>query len=624
MYVSTWYLRITVYLRTTVTACLWLGFAIGAAVGQGNQGMRTDPETGLAVKVVAGSNKISAEKNPGKSDKAYDLELLEPYYVMEEKGDYYKITSIPARSLAEAEKGMVGYVKKDQVLLWPTREALHFLPFTLSTDRPAIQGWDDEGKIKKFMATGDKISFPATFEEDIKSTMSREKSLRPYPVVKSFETDFLGRTKKRIYEVLLPAAVPPEATVAIPKNQIAKAEKAFRSVTFCIVFDATGSMDKYARQVAAELNGAVRQLANDTFEDTRVGFVFFRDEGDAEPSLIVPPRKVDEAANFLESYAPKMMGGGDPAEPVLDGMYIGDHLFDWAAGDAQRGARKIMIAVLNTDAKPKTTGKIDPRVPEGLTPQQIAEQLVTDNITAFTVQAGPEAGANLITVLKRVADVTKGGFIPWDSSSIGGALGVAVKNALTKEVNEEKVGATAIHTDIVLKANAAVIPLKVLDGDKLGRLRQAGIKFNIENISGGVLVDKGFLPENGDLLDPQIKIEKDTLQHLINLFSVLSSTTIDAKDMKQAFQENIAAMAGEKPDPKDDIAKIVKKKLGIQFRTDLLSFNVEYLDGLNPKEKLSTQKRIKDAADKISDFHDGNLKDLDTLGAVWMPVGILP
>jgi hypothetical protein len=50
----------------------------------------------------------------------------------------------------------------------------------------------------------------------------------------------------------------------------------------------------------------------------------------------------------------------------------------------------------------------------------------------------------------------------------------------------------------------------VLDGEKLNRLRAAGIKFNID-VGGGVLIRDGFVLENNDLLQPVIEIDKKTL-----------------------------------------------------------------------------------------------------------------
>ena len=74
-----------------------------------------------------------------------------------------------------------------------------------------------------------------------------------------------------------------------------------------------------------------------------------------------------------------MKGGGDDAEPVLDAVYIANHLFPWAESDQ---GRRVVIAVLNGDAKPMTTGKIDDRVPPGLEPAKIASDLAADGIPA--------------------------------------------------------------------------------------------------------------------------------------------------------------------------------------------------------------------------------------------------
>ncbi len=596
----------------------------GGVAAEKREGLVTDPETGLIRKVVAGSNKIKAYTKPDDaSPPAFDLQLLQPYYVMEESGAYLKVTSIRAQTLDEADKGDVGYVRADQVHAWATREALHFLPFTLSKDRNPVQAWDDEEKIRKFFETGDKVSFAASFEENVKTTLAREKAMRPYPVLDSFTTKFMGRTEKRIYHVLLPATITPKTVAKIETADVEKVRKTLESVTFCVVFDATGSMASIANEVADELIDAIKSAVSGLLTDTRIGFVFFRDADDQEKSLIVPAADVETAAKRLRDYAVKMAGGGDDAEPVLDALYMAAELFDWSTDEAQKGAKRVVLAVLNADAKPLTTGAINDSVPASQTPVDVANLLLDSNITAITVQAGPVAGANLESVLRRVADDTGGVFIPW-APGLESHIGVAVKKSVQGEAKTAREEADKLLGEAEIVSDSIVIPLKVLDGEKLERLREAGVKFNIDDRKGGILVQPGYLPENTDLLSAEIRIEKDTVQRLLNLFSVLSTTGLDATDLRASVEESIAAIAGERPNPKDDIAKIIKKKLGIQFRTELLSFNIEFLEGLTPKERLSLQRRIKEAADQLADFLDARTEEFDLKGAIWMPVGYMP
>ena len=167
------------------------------------------------------------------------------------------------------------------------------------------------------------------------------------------------------------------------------------------------------------------------------------------------------------------------------------------------------------------------------------------------------------------------------------------------------------------------IPLAVLDGEKLNRLRAAGIKFNID-VGGGVLIREGFILENNDLLQPVIEIDKKTLDGLINLFSALGVAGVDVPAMKESASRALAAIAGENYDPKETIELTIKKRLGIQFRTKLLDFNLEYLAGLTPNERLQLTKRIQDASKILSQFLEANLEAFNKSPAVWMPVAQLP
>jgi hypothetical protein len=94
--------------------------------------------------------------------------------------------------------------------------------------------------------------------------------------------------------------------------------------------------------------------------------------------------------------------------------------------------------------------------------------------------------------------------------------------------------------------------------------------------------------------------------------------------MKESAARALAAIAGEGYDAKESIEVLIKKRLGIQFRTKLLDFNLEYLAGMNRSERLEMTKRIQNAGTVLSQFLEANLEALDKNPAVWMPVAKLP
>ena len=168
------------------------------------------------------------------------------------------------------------------------------------------------------------------------------------------------------------------------------------------------------------------------------------------------------------------------------------------------------------------------------------------------------------------------------------------------------------------------IPLAVLDGEKLNRMRVSGVKFNIDPGKGGVLINEGYILENQDLLDPQISIDKKTLDGLIHLFQVLGAAGVDTQAMKESAASALSAIAGEGYDPKETIEVTIRKRLGINFRTKLLDFNLEFLAGMNQNERLAMTKRIQERATILSQFMEANLEQFNKAPAVWMPVSQLP
>ena len=589
-------------------------------------------ESGFIQKIVAGSDKIEAVREPGSKEVAFTLELLAPYFVICEYDQFYKITDLPAETVAEAETGKVGYVLRDQIHNWPTREALNFSNVIFNESRPEIVAWDDEEVLKKFLETGNQKLAPPAFREDLASTLKRERSTRPYPVLDSKVRQLRKTVDKRIYHVLLPAALPPEAKIVIPtepgekKGVVEKLDKAMTSATFVLAFDATGSMEAFAREMAKNIKTAFESLPANIQNASRVGFVFFRDEDDREKIVEVKPQTVSDAMRALADAATKeyMTGGGDAAEPVLDAVYVAGHLYPWSAGGQ---GKRIIIAVLSDDAKPATTGKIDDRVPPGLEPAKIASDLLANGIVVISVQAGPNAGPNLVPVLTTISEATGGTFIEWGkggeelAARVTGAVAAQLSTTARKTFDEGKKDLAKLEFDF---RGYATIPLAVLDGEKMRRLRDSGLKFNVDPGKGGILIREGYILENNDLLEPQIQINKKTLDSLITLFSALGVAGVDVAAMKESAGRALAAIAGESYNASESIEQTIKKRLGIQFRTKLLDFNLEYLGGLTQSERLELTKRIQERGTILSQFLEANLAALDTNPSVWMPVAQLP
>lgn len=578
-------------------------------------------EFGFIKKVVAGSNRIKAFSDASATTEVFELELLQPYFVICEDGDYYKVTDLPADTVEEAESGQVGYVPRDQTYLWSTREALSFSEIAFLEERNEIRAWSDEGVLEKYLESGNHNLYPPAFVENLEATRMRERATRPYPVLDSAVRPFLT-TERRVYDVLLPAAITPETTVVIEEADVGDAQKALTSATFLVVFDATASMEKFARETAKSIARGLTSMPGDVVDGSSMGFLFYRDAGDAEKLVSVPPLALKDAVKALEKAADLMTGGGDPAEPILDAMYFASHIYEWG-----QSGKKIVIAVLNDDAKPETTGQLDDekRVPAGQGLTTITKSLYDQNIPVISVQAGPNKGPNLEPVLAGLADGTRGHYIPFGA----GLKEAEVTEQVTLRLAEEGGEAIARGKDSLEQMKFdlngfASIPLEVLDGEMLERLRSAGVDFNIDPGEGGVLVREGFVLENTDLLEPQFQINKETLINLVNLYSVLATIGVDEESMIQSISEAVAAIAGEDYDPSETIETVIEKKLGIQFRSDLLSFPIEYIPAMTRKERLATAKRIQDAAEKLSQHLEAYQAEFDSQLAVWMPIAILP
>lgn len=579
-------------------------------------------EDGFIQKIVSGSDRVFAYDNVNEEEEIFLLELLQPYFVICEDDHHLRITDLEAITVAEAETGLTGFVRKDQVFDWPTREALSFSDMAFLGNRQEIVAWDALETLQGFMASGDETNYAPSFAENIDTTLRRTRDVRPYPVLGSRNEMLLGRSERRVFEVLLPTAIRPTDSVVLAPGDVSRATRALSSATIVVAFDATGSMEDFALAVANSLKESFLQLPEDILDVLKIGFVFYRDQTDDVTLESTPAFPVAQAVELLIAASANMYGGGVDDEPVLDAVYYAAQHYEWP----EESGRKIIVAVLNDDAKPTTVGGIDPldRVPVGLDTISVARGLFEEGIPVISVQAGPRRGQYLDMVLGTLGRETQGAFVRWedglDEQAIANAFAAQLQGRAVADIEEGR----AVAAQISRIDDAAVIPLEVVDGEKLERLREAGIQFNIDLGEGGILVQPGFMMEANDLLAPQIRVDKATVLELINLLSVLSVTGVDSESMRQSVRQSLAAISGEAINPSETISETLRRQLGVQFRSGLLEFNLDYLDALTPSERTSFARRLQDAARVLDNFLNANLEDFDRNPWVWMPASALP
>lgn len=590
-------------------------------------------DSGFIFKVVGRSDMVEAKVDRDGKEAAFILESLAPYYVLCEEDRFYRIMDVPAQTIEQAVTGRTGYVAKSEVYAWPTREALRFAPLALGGDRQDVLAWDDPAGMRKFLESGDAKLAPPSYREDLQSALRRDPARRPYPVLAGKNEKLRGVVEKRVFNVLLPATSPDarvvielEAPVAAEDARttlLNRLDRAMTTTTVAIAYDSTMDMERFAQKLAQELRALPSSVPEELQNALRIGFVFFRDETDDEKYLVIEPQNIAGAASAL-MYAARpqfMWGGGDPPEPVLDAVYIAHHLFSWGSA-----GRKVVVAVLGEDAKPTTLGKIHDSVPPGLSPSEIAADLVADGIPVISVQNFPRAGPNLVPVLSTLGESTGGAFLGWtadggDPSRQVAALAERLVAAAKDTFLQGKKDLSIVQIDDHGKAR---LPLAFFDGEKLDRLRSYGLKFHVDAGKETALLRQGYLIENGELLDPVIQVDKKTLERLISLFAAVGVTGGGADAMRECAAQILAAASGEDYDPNESMEATNRKRQALQFRTRLLDFNIEDIAGMNRDERVAMAKRIQNGSTILTQFLDAHAEELSRSPTIWLPVSLLP
>src|SRR5262249_24932016 len=161
---------------------------------------------------------------------------------------FYRIASLPALTADKAAAGAVGYVGKDDVFPWATREGLNFMPLLAACGHPEIVAWGNYDKLRRFVETGDMKEGTPPNREDLQRKRKRERAALPYPVLGGWTEKLRGTVERRAFSVLLPGATQPDAKVVITpdaakgdtKDSITQTlDRTMTRTTVVIAFDAT-------------------------------------------------------------------------------------------------------------------------------------------------------------------------------------------------------------------------------------------------------------------------------------------------------------------------------------------------------------------------------------------------
>ena len=571
----------------------------------------------IAIEIDSSTNTLSPTSQPAASgDVPLVMDPLRPYFVVADAGEHYHISS------TQGESGVRGFVLKNDVVSWNTREGLHFVDDTFRRDRRAsVAAWESEDRIRNFIETSDFEIHGPTFKEELQTRIGN-RGIIPYPLLDTQQIKTESGEIRRIHEVLIPAIVSGKVeTNLTPEETLAVAG----AVTICVIFDATASMEDYAEEFANTVDHLLERLSTKIdMSRSAAGFVLFRDVKDASRFEIAHPMPLDDATGWLRQRIERMIGGNDPEEPVLDAITLAQNSFLWNGGTATRGATRIAILIANEGAKPKTIS-LSKQVPPGLDAESVAQLMKQNGIRTFALQAGREDAGNLYDVLSTVADITGGEYFSpgLGDDAIGTAFATNLEKIITAPIQTNAETAAALESNISLNAGGGtVIPLNVLDERVAKRLQDAADDFHIS--SGGLAITRAWVLEEPDLYREKILVEKELLEWLVRFFGQLTDSTLNIEDLQDTTANILEAFIGEEFAEDVELQELLEKRLGIHFTTNILSFELELLSRMGPKELTLLQDNIRNASSALADFLEMNTVRFSEETRIWMPVSYLP
>lgn len=584
------------------------------AQAQGTNAVLTDPY-GVQLKVVARSDATPILDAPNGSDIGSALQPLRPYFVLVERDGHYEVSS----NQGVGANG-IGYVAKSNVQQWNTREGLHFISRAFQQERRSpLTAWSTEEQIRQFAATLDEEKYGPTFKEELLTRIGPRQVL-PYPLLDTKMVEVNGQPRK-IHKVLVPAIVPPTVGVDLSKQNV---QEVAGAVTFCVVFDATASMGRYAKDFAATIDEMLSNLRVDP-SLAAAGFVLFRDLGAAEEQRfeIVLPMPLDEAKEWIHVRARQMIGGDDPAEPVLDAVTLAQSRFLWDAGSAVAGARRFAIVVANKDAKTETVG-LASSITQGMNAGDVATLLQRSRISAYTLQAGNEDEGNLVTTLSTLAEETGGEFYLADAGAktISEAFSRNIEALLNQKISDGAARKATVGPRTIERVDTTYIALDVVDDEFMKQL--ATISSELNTAAGRLIVQEAWVFDNPGLYQEKILIDKTTLSELVNFFNAMIDTPLDASSLKAAAAREIGALIGEQLADDEELQDVLERRYALHFSTSFLNYDLDHLATLSRRQQLLLQESLRDATGALVDYYEMNAERLGSQSQIWMPVSYLP
>jgi len=173
--------------------------------------------TSILQKVIAINDNTYATESNLSDIIAFKLQPLRPYFVLESNDSYYKITE------NDIKPYFFGYVQKNNIVEWNTREALHFREFNIWKDGMVIKAWNDRRSLENYIVKYDNESYKPDYYVHLKQGF-RTKFV-PFPLLDAGEIENSSHEKSKIYKVLIPVLLENRKNPLYPYKSIYKGQE---------------------------------------------------------------------------------------------------------------------------------------------------------------------------------------------------------------------------------------------------------------------------------------------------------------------------------------------------------------------------------------------------------------
>lgn len=549
---------------------------------------------------------------------------------------------------------LIGWVRRERIQEWDTRQAIYFNKTNRKQRPNAVGIYDSRDKLLAQMGGRSGKVEPIAVETDAEEQL--DPKLMRFPLLESFMPQHGGPRLMRIafigdqYEIDGGGMVISGLEASRQRRQMEEMRRQMRSIDVLICIDATGSMIKYFGHIAKAVENILRaireQQAGDTGTSMQVSIVFYRDyydevTDDAHRKTIKRlelTSNIDKAVDFIRTEPVRLGEGINPAAPkeLTEAVFYGV-LEGLDRAEFRKNSYRQVIVIGDYG-----NHQSDPR---GYRPSHVAKKLIEKRANFLALHVAAADTVRHIPAARwfeeQTREIAKSVVAAKEMGLIGEYSARPDATELGKMIYEycEQGAKNTQRMDEAMQALMEGKSTEEIKGQYgvqftshlTRRLADSGIDVSVLRKKRAMVSQEGWIAERDPVsglaqVEPWILISRASLTRLAAILDRISRQSFKPNTVRQTWKSVLNEHLFIPPDDRESIDEIIKQRLGLPIRTNVLRYSLAELAELDGRDLRRVHEQVKEAKDKLY-AHNANYNiwfSVDREQYAWIRMEDLP